>query len=219
MSLTQPDAGPVSPSGADAHFRALEKLYASAPINLLFRSSLTLSEAGRSRIDFTVEPASFHAAGAAHGTLYFKMLDDAAFYAANSLVSDRFLLTTAFNLHFTKPMRRRPGDCRRTLDLGQATGLRRRSADRRFERRGMRARDGYLSSLAHRAGRARRLLASMSEPRLAAGVEASALLARARDVGGFGTIIRARRCRARQPHAGPCRTRAEPLSGPTSAPT
>ena len=33
------------------------------------------------------------------------MLDDAAFYAANSLVTDRFLLTTAFNLHFTKPIR------------------------------------------------------------------------------------------------------------------
>ena len=47
----------------------------------------------------------FHAANAAHGTLYFKMLDDAAFYAANGLVSDRFLLTTAFNLHFTKPMK------------------------------------------------------------------------------------------------------------------
>jgi uncharacterized protein (TIGR00369 family) len=46
-----------------------------------------------------------HAAGAAHGTIYFKMLDDAAFYAANSLVSDRFLLTTGFNLHFTKPVR------------------------------------------------------------------------------------------------------------------
>ena len=42
---------------------------------------------------------------AAHGTIYFKMLDDAAFYAANSLVTDRFLLTTAFNLHFTKPIR------------------------------------------------------------------------------------------------------------------
>ena len=96
------------PSGADAHYRALEQLYAAAPINLLFRSSLTLEEAGRSRIDFTVEPASFHAAGAAHGTLYFKMLDDASFYAANSLVSDRFLLTTAFNLHFTKPMREGP---------------------------------------------------------------------------------------------------------------
>ena len=108
MSRTLPDAGSAAPSGAEAHYRALEQLYASAPINLLFRSSLRLDEAGRSRIDFTVEPTSFHAAGAAHGTLYFKMLDDAAFYAANSLVSDRFLLTTAFNLHFTKPMRQGP---------------------------------------------------------------------------------------------------------------
>jgi uncharacterized protein (TIGR00369 family) len=108
MSRTLPDAGSAAASGAEAHYRALEQLYASAPINLLFRSSLRLDEAGRSRIDFKVEPASFHAAGAAHGTLYFKMLDDAAFYAANSLVSDRFLLTTAFNLHFTKPMRQGP---------------------------------------------------------------------------------------------------------------
>ncbi|MBK2942513.1 PaaI family thioesterase, partial [Klebsiella pneumoniae] len=46
-----------------------------------------------------------HAAGAAHGTIYFKMLDDAAFYAANSLVTDRFLLTTGFNLFFSKPVR------------------------------------------------------------------------------------------------------------------
>lgn len=94
-----------APSGEEAHLRALESLYDSAPINHLFRSTLTLPEAGRSLIRFEVPPDSFHAAGAAHGTLYFKMLDDAAFYAANGLVNDRFLLTTAFNLHFTKPMR------------------------------------------------------------------------------------------------------------------
>jgi acyl-coenzyme A thioesterase PaaI-like protein len=35
----------------------------------------------------------------------FKMLDDAAFYAVNSLVTDRFILTTAFNLLFTKPLK------------------------------------------------------------------------------------------------------------------
>lgn len=93
------------PTGEEAHLRALEALYASAPINTLFRSHLSLPESGRSEIRFTVDPEAFHAAGAAHGTLYFKMLDDAAFYAANGLVSDRFLLTTAFNLHFTKPMR------------------------------------------------------------------------------------------------------------------
>ena len=93
------------PSGVEAHLRALESLYNSAPINRRFESTIVLLEAGRSEIRFMVEKASFHAAGAAHGTLYFKMLDDAAFYAANGLVTDRFLLTTAFNLHFTKPMR------------------------------------------------------------------------------------------------------------------
>ena len=92
-------------TGLDAHLRALESLYRSAPINDLFESKLGLPEAGHSEIRFDVAPGLFHAAGAAHGTLFFKMLDDAAFYAANSLVSDRFLLTTAFNLHFTKPLR------------------------------------------------------------------------------------------------------------------
>jgi uncharacterized protein (TIGR00369 family) len=95
---------PEPPSGEEAHLRALESLYLSAPVNRLFESHLALPEAGRARIAFTVAADAFHAAGAAHGTVYFKMLDDAAFYAANSMVSDRFLLTTAFNLHFTKPL-------------------------------------------------------------------------------------------------------------------
>ena len=111
MSATRPDPADEAdalPAGAAAHFRALERLYASAPINLFFASRLTLPKAGEARIDFEVAGETFHAAGAAHGTLYFKMLDDAAFYAANSLVSDRFLLTTAFNLHFTKPLKQGP---------------------------------------------------------------------------------------------------------------
>jgi uncharacterized protein (TIGR00369 family) len=90
---------------AAVHFRALEALYASAPVNALFDSRLEIVGEGRSRIRFTVDERFHHAARAAHGTIYFKMLDDAAFYAANSLVTDRFLLTTAFNLHFTKPIR------------------------------------------------------------------------------------------------------------------
>jgi uncharacterized protein (TIGR00369 family) len=105
--VTPPEPGSAAtppPSGEAAHFRALERLYATAPINQLFPSHLIVPSAGHARIEFHVEPAHFHAAGAAHGTLYFKMLDDAAFYAANSLVSDRFLLTTAFNLLFTRPL-------------------------------------------------------------------------------------------------------------------
>lgn len=104
-----PDAdAPAAPTGEEAHFRALEALYRSAPINSLFDSALEITGPGMSRIQLTVRPDLFHAAGAAHGTIYFKMLDDAAFYAANSLVSDRFLLTTAFNLHFSRPLREGP---------------------------------------------------------------------------------------------------------------
>ena len=94
-----------APTGADVHFRALERLYAAAPINQLFESRLSIMEEGRSRLEFDITEQVYHAAGAAHGTIYFKMLDDAAFYAANTLVTDRFLLTTSFNLHFTKPVR------------------------------------------------------------------------------------------------------------------
>jgi uncharacterized protein (TIGR00369 family) len=97
-----------SAGGENAHFRALESLYQSAPVNSLFRSEIEIAEAGVARISFEVDPSSFHAAGAAHGTLYFKMMDDAVFYACNSVVSDRFLLTTAFNLVFTRPLRAGP---------------------------------------------------------------------------------------------------------------
>ena len=101
MSATPPEQA----TGEAAHFRSLEALYRSAPVNRQYRSELAIVGPGRAKIRFAVDESSFHAAGAAHGTLYFKMLDDVAFYAANSLISDRFLLTTAFNLHFTKPMR------------------------------------------------------------------------------------------------------------------
>ncbi len=95
-------------AGERAHFDALQSLYAAAPINHLFASRLEVVESGLARIHFEVDERVFHAAGAAHGTIYFKMLDDAAFYAANTLVSDRFLLTTAFNLLLTRPVKAGP---------------------------------------------------------------------------------------------------------------
>ena len=107
-------------AGAPAHYRALESLYRHAPINDLFDSSIEISE-GYARIRFEVDDRFFHAAGAAHGTLYFKMMDDAAFYACNSLVTDRFLLTTAFNLNFTRPLKAGPA----TAEGRWASGRRR----------------------------------------------------------------------------------------------
>jgi len=106
MPPESPETSPAS--GAGAHHRALESLYRAAPVNQLFPSELQIIADGEARIRFDVDETAYHAAGAVHGTAYFKMLDDAAFYAANSLVTDRFLLTTAFNLWFTKPLTRGP---------------------------------------------------------------------------------------------------------------
>ncbi|WP_417620786.1 PaaI family thioesterase [Parasphingorhabdus sp.] len=106
--MTEEPANGSEGGGAQEHFRALERLYAAAPINQLFKSRLEITNAGLATIFFDVDERYYHAAGAVHGTAYFKMLDDAAFYATNSLVSDRFILTTAFNLLFTKPLKSGP---------------------------------------------------------------------------------------------------------------
>jgi len=85
------------------HFRKLEMMYHSAPINLEYRPNLTVSEK-RAEITMEVDPRYFHAANALHGSVYFKMLDDAAFFAANSIVEDVFVLTVGFQLHFFRPV-------------------------------------------------------------------------------------------------------------------
>lgn len=90
--------------GESRHFRALEALYASAPINALFPSRLVVLGPGETRIESRAGPEHFHGAGAAHGAVYFKLLDDAAFFAANSLVGDVFVLTTNFTVLLTRPV-------------------------------------------------------------------------------------------------------------------
>jgi uncharacterized protein (TIGR00369 family) len=52
----------------------------------------------------TVRPDFFHAAHAVHGSVYFKALDDAAFFAVNSLVMDVFVLTVTYNVYLTRPV-------------------------------------------------------------------------------------------------------------------
>jgi uncharacterized protein (TIGR00369 family) len=86
------------------HFRKLEKMYAGAPINQYFRPRLVIGE-GRAELRLSMRPDFFHAAQAVHGSVYFKALDDSAFFAANSLVEDVFVLTASFSLHLLKPIR------------------------------------------------------------------------------------------------------------------
>ena len=85
------------------HFRRLERMYHSAPINQFFAPKLVVSEA-RAEVSIPVRREFFHAAHALHGSVYFKALDDAAFFAVNSLLEDRFALTVTFNVYLVRPV-------------------------------------------------------------------------------------------------------------------
>lgn len=87
----------------EAHYRRLERMYLSAPLNDFYRPRIQVDR-GRSEITVSVKEELFHAAGAVHGSVYFKMLDDAAWFAVNSLLTDEFVLTTTFTVYLTRPI-------------------------------------------------------------------------------------------------------------------
>ena len=87
----------------EEHHRRLERMYLSAPANEYFRPEIRIDE-GRAEVRLVVRPDFFHAASAVHGSVYFKLLDDATFFAASSLVDDVFVLTASFNIYFLRPI-------------------------------------------------------------------------------------------------------------------
>lgn len=86
-----------------AHFEKLANMYHAAPINRLYGNRLTVAE-GSAEIVWDVREDFFHAVDALHGSAYFKLLDDAAFFAASSVVPEHFVLTASFHLHFLRPV-------------------------------------------------------------------------------------------------------------------
>jgi len=71
--------------------------------NEFFLPQLAVSE-GESIIEIELSEKFHHAAGGVHGSVYFKMLDDAAFFAVNSLETEVFVLTTSFTTYITRPV-------------------------------------------------------------------------------------------------------------------
>jgi len=85
------------------HFRQLESMYAAAPINEFYKPVMTVTQ-GEAEIEIEVSQKHHHSGGGVHGSVYFKMLDDAAFFAANSLEEEVFVLTTSFTTYLTRPV-------------------------------------------------------------------------------------------------------------------
>lgn len=87
----------------EKHFCSLEHMYLAAPINKIYNPQIIVSHE-YSEIEISITKALHHSAGAVHGAVYFKLLDDAAFFAANSIIMDTFVLTTSFTTYLTRPI-------------------------------------------------------------------------------------------------------------------
>jgi uncharacterized protein (TIGR00369 family) len=87
----------------ELHYRKLEHLYVVAPVSRWYGSSIQISD-GQATVRIPVRSDFHHAAAAVHGSVYFRALDDAAYFAVNSRVEDVLMLTVSFTVHFTAPV-------------------------------------------------------------------------------------------------------------------
>ena len=88
-----------------SHFEKLERMYLAAPINAQLYAGITI-QVGLEHAELTlpITPKYHHAAAGMHGSVYFKLLDDAAFFAVNSIVEDVFVYTVSMNVQLLRPV-------------------------------------------------------------------------------------------------------------------
>jgi uncharacterized protein (TIGR00369 family) len=85
------------------HFEKLTSMYLNAATNRYYSPTIVIGK-GSAEISIAVRPDFFHSADAVHGSVYFKLLDDAAYFAASSVITDFHLVTVSFNLYFLRPV-------------------------------------------------------------------------------------------------------------------
>ncbi|HEX3019578.1 MAG TPA: PaaI family thioesterase [Chitinispirillaceae bacterium] len=85
------------------HYKKLENMYLTAPTNQYYNPTIKIGN-GTAEVILMIKKEFFHSGGAVHGSVYFKALDDAAYFAVSSMISKYLLVTISFNLHFIRPV-------------------------------------------------------------------------------------------------------------------
>ena len=85
------------------HFDRLIKMYLKAPINMLYPGIDLNVKENEAVISLPAGKHYHHAGGSIHGSVYFRLLDDACYFAAMSKMKDYFILTKSFNIELKRP--------------------------------------------------------------------------------------------------------------------
>ena len=87
------------------HYVRLTKMYKAARINdRVFINSEMMLGKGTCELSLPLRPEYHHALNALHGAVYFKLLDDSAFFAAQTMESEYFIVTSSFNIQLIRPV-------------------------------------------------------------------------------------------------------------------
>jgi uncharacterized protein (TIGR00369 family) len=85
------------------HFQNLVRVYQNAEIHKgPFAGSDLEIEPGKALVRYEAKKCWQHGGGGIHGAIYFKLLDEAAYFAAQSLEKEWFLLTAHFQIQFLR---------------------------------------------------------------------------------------------------------------------
>jgi uncharacterized protein (TIGR00369 family) len=85
------------------HYSKLIRFYESAPSHQWCNANLKV-DFKTTELMLQIDQHHFHGANAAHGSILFKLLDDACYFAAQSVEKEFFLLTTSFDVKFCRPV-------------------------------------------------------------------------------------------------------------------
>lgn len=86
------------------HYKKLENLYTKVNIGEFYDTTQMTVSQKHAEISLEIEPKYHMGLGLTHGSVYFRLLDDACFYACMSLEDETHLLTSRFNIEFLKPV-------------------------------------------------------------------------------------------------------------------
>ena len=89
---------------SNRHFEGLIRMFHSAPIQDILVGAEMHLEDGKAEYTLHVKQDYFHAADALHGAIYFKLLDDSAYFAAATMEKKFFLLTKSYQINFKRPV-------------------------------------------------------------------------------------------------------------------
>ncbi|PCE66031.1 PaaI family thioesterase [Sediminicola luteus] len=89
---------------ARTHYQKLESLYLNIPLGDFYDTTEIQVSKAAAEIRLAVAPKYHMGLGFTHGSVYFRLLDDACFYACMSVEEEVHLLTSRFQIEFLKPV-------------------------------------------------------------------------------------------------------------------